>query len=204
MFKNVGNKIKIVAVILFILSAVTCLSPLVYGIVVDSVRLMIFGGIAFVLGVLVSLVVAYFIYGYGVLIQSNCENAKTNKMILEYLKKTSQDNYPDDIESLESVPEIKTEAVPEPVKQEETPAAEAPAFDLAAAQQVFSSDPMIEVIPPAKQEPEFKAREVVDDGSETTVSIPRRNTPVAKRCKQCGNVVPSEALFCNQCGNKMN
>lgn len=210
MFKNIGNKIKIVAIILFILSAITCLSPLVYGIVVNSVRLMIFGGIAFVLGFVVSLIIAYLVYGYGVLIQSNCENAKTNKMILEYLKNNSVNAQPAEVEPVGQAPEIKAETIPEPAKQEaptvEAPVApvESPAFDLAAAQREFSSDPMIEVVPPSKPEAEFQPRAVVDDGSEVTVSIPRKNAPMAKRCGNCGNVVPPEALFCNQCGNKMN
>ena len=93
MFKNVGKKIRIVSIIFFVLMCIASLLLLVVGIV-NGVMLewawpIIGGVIAASVGFVVSLVSTYMVYGYGTLIKSSEENARTNKEILELLRENA-------------------------------------------------------------------------------------------------------------------
>lgn len=78
MFENVGEKIKGVAVVVFILEVI---AAVVFGLgSIDN------GGILLIaLGILAAWVSSLFVYGFGVLIESAEENKKISKQILEAL-----------------------------------------------------------------------------------------------------------------------
>lgn len=78
MFNNVGEKIKGVAVIWFVLSLI---ASVILGLATAES-----GGILFLLiGVVVSWVTALFLYGFGELIESTAENKRINRRILASL-----------------------------------------------------------------------------------------------------------------------
>lgn len=89
MFKNVGNKIKLVAVVFLVLLLIACCIPLAIGIIHESTNLIIVGAAAVVLGFILSLFTAYFIYGYGKLIESCEDNAATNRLLLNHFQNKS-------------------------------------------------------------------------------------------------------------------
>ena len=89
MFKNVGNKIKLVAVVFLVLLLIACCIPLAIGIIHESTNLIIVGAAAIVLGFILSLFTAYFIYGYGKLIESCEDTAATNRLLLNHLQNKS-------------------------------------------------------------------------------------------------------------------
>lgn len=78
MFNNVGEKIKGVAVIWFVLSLI---ASVILGLATAES-----GGILFlIIGVVVSWVTALFLYGFGELIESTAENKRINRRILAAL-----------------------------------------------------------------------------------------------------------------------
>ena len=90
MFKNVGRKIRGVAIVFFILLCIASFSVLaagiVYGIILSWSWPVIGGVIGAAAGFVISLVATYMIYGYGTLIKSCEENARINAEILAILR----------------------------------------------------------------------------------------------------------------------
>lgn len=90
MFKNVGRKIRGVAIVFFILLCIASFLVLAAGII-NGVMLgwawpVIGGVIGAAVGFVISLVATYMIYGYGTLIKSCEENARINAEILAILR----------------------------------------------------------------------------------------------------------------------
>ena len=232
MFKNVGKKIRIVSIIFFVLMCIASLLLLVAGIV-NGVMLewawpIIGGVIAASVGFVVSLVSTYMVYGYGTLIKSSEENARTNKEILELLRNNSEsllavlnkkesepvslDSYTDAAE--ETVEALANEAFEIEVSIAEDPVVEEPVIEEPVVEEPVIEEPIVEepiIEEPIVEEPsvEFVFSEELsnvnerDLGEEKTLVLPKNNEPLVKRCPSCGNVVRPQANFCNQCGHKM-
>lgn len=222
MFKNVGKKIRIVSIIFFVLMCIASLLLLVAGIV-NGVMLewawpIIGGVIAASVGFVVSLVSTYMVYGYGTLIKSSEENARTNKEILELLRNNSEsllgsldkkesealslelgtDSTEEAVEALANEAfEIEVSTVEESVVEESV--VEEPVIEESVVEDPIVEDPIVEFV----FSEELSNANQRDLGEEKTLVLPKNNEPLVKRCPSCGNVVRPQANFCNQCGHKM-
>ena len=91
MFKNVGGKLRTIAIIFFvfncIISALLLVAGILGAVLYDDVYAIIGSVAGGVLGAAIwfgmSLIPIYIFYGYGTLIKSCEENARTNEAILE-------------------------------------------------------------------------------------------------------------------------
>lgn len=189
MFSNVGGKLRVIAIIFFVLLAMLSVVPLVYGIILGTELAIVIGAVSFLGGFLLSLVFSYVFYGYGTLIRACEENAKTNRAILELLEN----------DGIKCLP-------PEPPKHGMPPMPSTDAFVPPAREHLydFKLTGTVQADNRHSAPAEEPASDMPEKGEEKTISLPRGDEPAARRCLSCGNVVKPDANFCNQCGQKMN
>ena len=173
-----------------------------------------------------SLIPIYMFFGYGTLIKSCEENARTSEAILAFLR-NSKANECKPVQPVQPVqpvavpvveapvveaPVVEAPVVEEPVVEApvveapvveapvvEEPVVEAPVVEAPAVEEPVAETPVEEAAAPMADDADF----VSDDGEEKTVALPKEGEPLVKRCPSCGNVVRPQANFCNQCGYKM-
>lgn len=213
MFKNVGGKLRTIAIIFFVLNCIISALLLVAGIIgavlYDDVYAIIGSVAGGILGAAIwfgmSLIPIYIFYGYGTLIKSCEENARTNEAILAFLNNNK----------VNACQPAQPAQPVQPVQPVEAPVVEAPVVEAPVVEEPVVEEPVVEapvVEEPVAEEPAVEAPAapvaddadfVSDDGEEKTVVIPKEGEPLVKRCPSCGNVVRPQANFCNQCGYKM-
>jgi hypothetical protein len=144
-----------------------------------------------------SLIPIYIFYGYGTLIKSCEENARTNEAILAFLN-NNKVNACQPAQPAQPVQPVEAPVVEAPVV--EAPVVEEPVVEAPVVEEPVAEEPAVEApAAPVADDADF----VSDDGEEKTVVIPKEGEPLVKRCPSCGNVVRPQANFCNQCGYKM-
>ncbi len=217
MFRNVGGKIRVVSLIFFGLMCLASAAGLVFGII-SGVSLgwawpIIGGVVGAAVGFVFSLISTYMLYGYGTLIKSCEENARTNAEILAFLRDNASnlcaaryDKAPvpafAPAESIVEEPVIEKPVIETPVI--ETPVVEAPVVEMPIIEEPVIEEPIFEAPSVEFTFTEELAPEATDDsGEEKTLALPKNGEPLVKRCPSCGNVVRPQANFCNQCGHKM-
>lgn len=216
MFKNVGGKLRTIAIIFFVLNCIISALLLVAGIIgavlYDDVYAIIGSVAGGILGAAIwfgmSLIPIYIFYGYGTLIKSCEENARTNEAILAFLNNNK-------VNACQPAQPAQPAQPVQPVQPVEAPVVEAPVVEAPVVEEPVVEEPVVEapvVEEPVAEEPAVEAPAapvaddadfVSDDGEEKTVVIPKEGEPLVKRCPSCGNVVRPQANFCNQCGYKM-
>jgi hypothetical protein len=213
MFKNVGGKLRTIAIIFFvfncIISALLLVAGIIGAVLYDDVYAIIGSVAGGILGAAIwfgmSLIPIYIFYGYGTLIKSCEENARTNEAILAFLNNNK----------VNACQPAQPAQPVQPVQPVEAPVVEAPVVEAPVVEEPVVEEPVVEapvVEEPVAEEPAVEAPAapvaddadfVSDDGEEKTVVIPKEGEPLVKRCPSCGNVVRPQANFCNQCGYKM-
>jgi hypothetical protein len=213
MFKNVGGKLRTIAIIFFvfncIISALLLVAGIIGAVLYDDVYAIIGSVAGGILGAAIwfgmSLIPIYIFYGYGTLIKSCEENARTNEAILAFLNNNN----------VNACQPAQPAQPVQPVQPVEAPVVEAPVVEAPVVEEPVVEEPVVEapvVEEPVAEEPAVEAPAapvaddadfVSDDGEEKTVVIPKEGEPLVKRCPSCGNVVRPQANFCNQCGYKM-
>ena len=203
MFKNVGGKLRTIAIIFFvfncIISALLLVAGIIGAVLYDDVYAIIGSVAGGILGAAIwfgmSLIPIYIFYGYGTLIKSCEENARTNEAILAFLNnnKVNACQPAQPAQPVQPVQPVEAPVVEAPVVEE--PVVEAPVVEEPVAEEPAVEAPAA----PVADDADF----VSDDGEEKTVVIPKEGEPLVKRCPSCGNVVRPQANFCNQCGYKM-
>ena len=196
MFKNVGGKLRGIAIIFFvfncIVTAFILAACVIRGVFSDDLSTIISSVIVGVLGAAVyfglSLIPIYMFFGYGTLIKSCEENARTSEAIYAFLC----NNKANACQPVQPVQPVAAPVV-------EAPVVEAPVVEEPIVEEPVIEAPVIEAAAPVADDEDF----VSDDGEEKTVVIPKEGEPLVKRCPSCGNVVRPQANFCNQCGYKM-
>ena len=223
MFKNVGGKLRTIAIIFFvfncIISALLLVAGIIGAVLYDDVYAIIGSVAGGILGAAIwfgmSLIPIYIFYGYGTLIKSCEENARTNEAILAFLNnnKVNACQPAQPAQPVQPVQPVEAPVVEAPVV--EAPVVEAPVVEEPVVEEPVVEEPVVEapvVEEPVAEEPAVEAPAapvaddadfVSDDGEEKTVVIPKEGEPLVKRCPSCGNVVRPQANFCNQCGYKM-
>lgn len=205
MFKNVGGKLRTIAIIFFVLNCIISALLLVAGIIgavlYDDVYAIIGSVAGGILGAAIwfgmSLIPIYIFYGYGTLIKSCEENARTNEAILAFLN-NNKVNACQPAQPAQPVQPVEAPVVEAPVVEE--PVVEEPVVEAPVVEEPVAEEPAVEApAAPVADDADF----VSDDGEEKTVVIPKEGEPLVKRCPSCGNVVRPQANFCNQCGYKM-
>ena len=215
MFKNVGGKLRTIAIIFFvfncIISALLLVAGILGAVLYDDVYAIIGSVAGGVLGAAIwfgmSLIPIYIFYGYGTLIKSCEENARTNEAILAFLNNNKvnacQPAQPIHPAQPVEAPVVETPVVEAPVVEApvvEEPVVEEPVVEAPVVEEPVAEEPAVEApAAPVADDADF----VSDDGEEKTVVIPKEGEPLVKRCPSCGNVVRPQANFCNQCGYKM-
>ena len=220
MFKNVGGKLRGIAIIFFvfncIVTAFILAACVISGVLSEDLSTIIASVIVGVLGAAVyfglSLIPIYMFFGYGTLIKSCEENARTSEAIYAFLcnNKANACQPVQPVQSVQPVQPVQPVAAPvveAPVV--EAPVAEEPVVEAPVVEEPIVEEPVIEA--PVIEAPVEEAAAPVaddedfvsDDGEEKTVVIPKEGEPLVKRCPSCGNVVRPQANFCNQCGYKM-
>ena len=220
MFKNVGGKLRGIAIVFFvfncIISAFILIACVLSGVFSEDLSTLISSVIVGVLGAAAyfgfSLIPIYIFFGYGTLIKSCEENARTSEAILAFLR-NSKANECKPVQPVQPVqPVVEAPVVEAPVV--EAPVVEAPVVEAPVVEEPVVEEPVVEA--PVVEEPVVEtpveeaaapmaddADFVSDDGEEKTVVLPKEGEPLVKRCPSCGNVVRPQANFCNQCGYKM-
>ena len=196
MFKNVGGKLRGIAIIFFvfncIVTAFILAACVIRGVFSDDLSTIISSVIVGVLGAAVyfglSLIPIYMFFGYSTLIKSCEENARTSEAIYAFLC----NNKANACQPVQPVQPVAAPVV-------EAPVVEAPVVEEPIVEEPVIEAPVIEAAAPVADDEDF----VSDDGEEKTVVIPKEGEPLVKRCPSCGNVVRPQANFCNQCGYKM-
>ena len=216
MFKNVGGKLRTIAIIFFvfncIISALLLVAGIIGAVLYDDVYAIIGSVAGGILGAAIwfgmSLIPIYIFYGYGTLIKSCEENARTNEAILAFLNNNK-------VNACQPAQPAQPAQPVQPVQPVEAPVVEAPVVEEPVVEEPVVEEPVVEapvVEEPVAEEPAVEAPAapvaddadfVSDDGEEKTVVIPKEGEPLVKRCPSCGNVVRPQANFCNQCGYKM-
>ena len=203
MFKNVGGKLRTIAIIFFvfncIISALLLVAGIIGAVLYDDVYAIIGSVAGGILGAAIwfgmSLIPIYIFYGYGTLIKSCEENARTNEAILAFLNNNK----------VNACQPTQPAQPVQPVQPVEAPVVEAPVVEAPVVEEPVVEEPVAEE--PAVEAPAAPVADdadfVSDDGEEKTVVIPKEGEPLVKRCPSCGNVVRPQANFCNQCGYKM-
>lgn len=211
MFKNVGGKLRGIAIIFFvfncIVTAFILAACVISGVLSEDLSTIIASVIVGVLGAAVyfglSLIPIYMFFGYGTLIKSCEENARTSEAIYAFLC----NNKANACQPVQPVQPVAAPVVEAPVV--EAPVAEEPVVEAPVVEEPIVEEPVIEapVIEASVEEAAAPVADdedfVSDDGEEKTVVIPKEGEPLVKRCPSCGNVVRPQANFCNQCGYKM-
>jgi hypothetical protein len=203
MFKNVGGKLRTIAIIFFvfncIISALLLVAGIIGAVLYDDVYAIIGSVAGGILGAAIwfgmSLIPIYIFYGYGTLIKSCEENARTNEAILAFLNnnKVNACQPAQPAQPVQPVQPVEAPVV-------EAPVVEAPVVEAPVVEEPVAEEPAVEApAAPVADDADF----VSDDGEEKTVVIPKEGEPLVKRCPSCGNVVRPQANFCNQCGYKM-
>ena len=204
MFKNVGGKLRGIAIIFFvfncIITAFILIAGVLGGVFSRDLSTMIAGILIGILGATayfgLSLIPIYIFFGYGTLIKSCEENARTSEAILAFLR-NSKANECKPVQPVVEAPVVEAPVVEAPVVEE--PVVEAPVVEAPAVEEPVAETPVEEAAAPMADDADF----VSDDGEEKTVVLPKEGEPLVKRCPSCGNVVRPQANFCNQCGYKM-
>jgi hypothetical protein len=205
MFKNVGGKLRTIAIIFFvfncIISALLLVAGIIGAVLYDDVYAIIGSVAGGILGAAIwfgmSLIPIYIFYGYGTLIKSCEENARTNEAILAFLN-NNKVNACQPAQPAQPVQPVEAPVVEAPVVEE--PVVEEPVVEAPVVEEPVAEEPAVEApAAPVADDADF----VSDDGEEKTVVIPKEGEPLVKRCPSCGNVVRPQANFCNQCGYKM-
>jgi hypothetical protein len=208
MFKNVGGKLRTIAIIFFvfncIISALLLVAGIIGAVLYDDVYAIIGSVAGGILGAAIwfgmSLIPIYIFYGYGTLIKSCEENARTNEAILAFLNnnKVNACQPAQPAQPVQPVQPVEAPVVEAPVV--EAPVVEEPVVEAPVVEEPVAEEPAVEApAAPVADDADF----VSDDGEEKTVVIPKEGEPLVKRCPSCGNVVRPQANFCNQCGYKM-
>lgn len=208
MFKNVGGKLRTIAIIFFvfncIISALLLVAGIIGAVLYDDVYAIIGSVAGGILGAAIwfgmSLIPIYIFYGYGTLIKSCEENARTNEAILAFLNnnKVNACQPAQPAQPVQPVQPVEAPVVEAPVVEE--PVVEEPVVEAPVVEEPVAEEPAVEApAAPVADDADF----VSDDGEEKTVVIPKEGEPLVKRCPSCGNVVRPQANFCNQCGYKM-
>ena len=216
MFKNVGGKLRGIAIIFFvfncIITAFILIAGILGGVFSRDLSTMIAGILIGILGATayfgLSLIPIYIFFGYGTLIKSCEENARTSEAILAFLR-NSKANECKPVQPVQPVaapvveaPVVEAPVVEAPIVEEpvvEAPVVEAPVVEAPVVEEPVAETPAEEAAAPMADDADF----VSDDGEEKTVVLPKEGEPLVKRCPSCGNVVRPQANFCNQCGYKM-
>ena len=204
MFKNVGGKLRGIAIVFFvfncIISAFILITGVLTGVFSRELSTMIAGILIGILGATayfgLSLIPIYMFFGYGTLIKSCEENARTSEAILAFLR-NSKANECKPVQPVVEAPVVEAPVVEAPVVEE--PVVEAPVVEAPVVEEPVAETPVEEAAAPMADDADF----VSDDGEEKTVVLPKEGEPLVKRCPSCGNVVRPQANFCNQCGYKM-
>jgi hypothetical protein len=213
MFKNVGGKLRTIAIIFFvfncIISALLLVAGIIGAVLYDDVYAIIGSVAGGILGAAIwfgmSLIPIYIFYGYGTLIKSCEENARTNEAILAFLNnnKVNACQPAQPAQPVQPVQPVEAPVVEAPVVEApvvEAPVVEEPVVEAPVVEEPVAEEPAVEApAAPVADDADF----VSDDGEEKTVVIPKEGEPLVKRCPSCGNVVRPQANFCNQCGYKM-
>ena len=214
MFKNVGGKLRGIAIVFFvfncIISAFILIACVLSGVFSEDLSTLISSVIVGVLGAAAyfgfSLIPIYIFFGYGTLIKSCEENARTSEAILAFLRNNNvsacQPVQPAQPAQPVAAPVVEAPVVEAPVVEApvvEEPVVEAPVVEEPAVEAPVVEAPVEEAVNPMTDDADF----VSDDGEEKTVVLPKEGEPLVKRCPSCGNVVRPQANFCNQCGYKM-
>ncbi|MBR5778996.1 MAG: zinc ribbon domain-containing protein [Clostridia bacterium] len=219
MFKNVGGKLRGIAIVFFvfncIISAFILITGVLTGVFSRELSTMIAGILIGILGATayfgLSLIPIYMFFGYGTLIKSCEENARTSEAILAFLR-NSKANECKPVQPVVEAPVVEAPVVEAPVVEApvveapvveepvvEAPVVEAPVVEAPVVEEPVAETPVEEAAAPMADDADF----VSDDGEEKTVVLPKEGEPLVKRCPSCGNVVRPQANFCNQCGYKM-
>ena len=102
MFKNVGKKIRNVAIAFFVILCIASFALLVIGIVagimLEWAWPVVYGVIGASVVFVISLVSTYMLYGYGTLIKSCEENTRINAEILAFLR-SQKFNFPNPVQA---------------------------------------------------------------------------------------------------------
>ncbi len=223
MFKNVGRKIRGVAIAFFVLLCIASLLVLVAGIV-NGIMLewawpIIYGVIGAAVGFVLSLIATYMLYGYGTLVKSCEENARINAEILAILRNnnfncaqpekpvkevTAQPEKPEACFDGENedvkVYEVASDSVAEETVEE---TAEEIAEEVVEEITTEAVEEKLESVPAAEPIEDPFVEDIFSDRDNGRATLPKQSEPIIKRCPSCGNAVRAQANFCNQCGYKM-
>lgn len=223
MFKNVGRKLRGIALAFFALMCIASLSVIAVGIV-SGIKLnwtwpVIYSIIGASVGFVLSLVLTYMLYGYGTLIKVCEDNMHINAEILMLLRKEYQNRISSDCSGtpVQAAPSVKEDAedvkvyvaasdnASEEISEETTE--ETVEKEIEAAAKEISELSEIEAFEEAAEPKTVEAPSDADLFSDfigaTEAPSPQVGEPRVKRCPSCGNVVRPQANFCNLCGHKM-
>ena len=227
MFKNVGRKLRGIALAFFALMCIASLSVIAVGIV-SGIKLnwtwpVIYSIIGASVGFVLSLVLTYMLYGYGTLIKVCEDNMHINAEILMLLRKDYQNRTSSDCNGapVQAAPPVKEDAedvkvyvaasdnaseeIAEETTEETTEETvekeiEATAKEIAELSEIEAFE---EAAEPKPVEVPSDADLFSDFIGATETPSPQSSEPRVKRCPSCGNVVRPQANFCNLCGHKM-
>lgn len=209
MFKNIGKKIKVLAVISFIIGTIASIAGAVVLFVLSQEwgapeEVLIASGIMLIIiGPLVSWIGSFLIYGYGELIQKTSEiekhilELKTSRKAAtnnEAIKNTPTDNKPIDNTTQSNLPQqAPTRVTPE------YPIYNKPEDNLKPA------------MPVAEPKPEKGENDIQSDNIGKVASSSDNNRPVSFFCSGCGtkltvnysSLISKPSTFCHYCGNKI-